>query len=491
MTVTILILVLIAVILYRKKGSAPAGPKDGKEDRRAVLDYVNERSVDLIKLREAARRLFPSTSDSLAVCGLKREDVTPSDYCSYWTVWPEGAHTIHYRNTWGSDRLLFSMVHFAKEELVVHLQYLDCVTGDRRDEVSRVAYDMLDEGRSGWLVNQYRTKSSNVYPNSQVKDKYVQGKVVQMNWFEIPRRDGEGNFRMWLSDNDGAERVREGIRKRKAMKAKIGTVEGRYDPMAALESMTGLESVKEEVRSLRNYIQIQKARREAGLPTSDLSLHSVFMGNPGTGKTTVARIVAGIYHEAGLLPTANLVETDRAGLVAGYIGQTAPKTGRVIDSAMGGVLFIDEAYTLHSDSGQDFGHEAIATLLKRMEDDRGKFAVILAGYTGNMKEFMNDNPGLKSRFSRQIEFPDYTIAELEEIFLNMAKTKGYHLTEDGRDALRGILERDVAEKDEKFGNGRHVRNIFERSIQRQADRLGGVLHPSVAQLTALTADDIG
>lgn len=262
------------------------------------------------------------------------------------------------------------------------------------------------------------------------------------------------------------------------------------DPMAALDELTGLTSVKDEVRSLRNFITVQKMRRERGIPVADISLHTVFTGNPGTGKTTVARIMAAIYRDTGLLPTGKLVEMDRSGLVAEYVGQTAVKTNTAIDRAMGGVLFIDEAYALTEGGASDYGMEAVTTLLKRMEDDRGRFAVILAGYTDNMSDFMESNPGLKSRFNRTIHFPDYTAEELITIYKTMATKNGYTLSADGEKELSARLEKDVLMKDRKFGNARHVRNLFERSIQRQADRVMRMINPEDWQLGTITREDL-
>ena len=262
------------------------------------------------------------------------------------------------------------------------------------------------------------------------------------------------------------------------------------DPMEELDSLIGLESVKAEVRSLRNFIAVQRMRDERGMRSAEISLHTVFTGNPGTGKTTVARIVAAIFKEAGLLPKGHLVETDRSGLVAEFVGQTAVKTNETVDKAMGGVLFIDEAYSLTEGGPSDFGNEAIATLIKRMEDDRGRFAVILAGYTDNMRRFMDSNPGLSSRFPRTIEFPDYTAPELEEIFLSMADRNGYTLSPEGRETLRKRMEADVKGKGRDFGNGRHARNLFERAIQNHADRMTRTLDPTDDQLAIITDKDL-
>jgi AAA+ superfamily predicted ATPase len=261
-------------------------------------------------------------------------------------------------------------------------------------------------------------------------------------------------------------------------------------PMEELSSLIGLKSVKEEIESLYNYIKIQKIRIEKGIKSPPLSYHCVFTGNPGTGKTTVARIVAQIYKELGILKKGHLVETDRSGLVAEYVGQTAIKTNSIIDKAIDGVLFIDEAYSL-SEAGQgDFGKEAISTLIKRMEDDRERLVVILAGYSSNMDDFINTNPGLQSRFSRYIDFPDYSEEELLQIFLQNAKKGDYVLDENALTLLRGVLHDAIVHKDKNFGNARYVRNLFEKCIQNQANRLSEEKIVDKEKLCLLTAKDI-
>lgn len=267
-------------------------------------------------------------------------------------------------------------------------------------------------------------------------------------------------------------------------------VEG--DPYEELDELIGLEAVKDEVRSLANFVKVQQQRQAQGLKTPKLSYHLVFTGSPGTGKTTVARIVARIYKDLGILKKGHTVETDRSGLVAEYVGQTAVKTNAVVDSALNGVLFIDEAYALVPERGigQDYGQEAISTLLKRMEDDRDRLVVIIAGYTNEMKRFIDSNPGLQSRFNRYINFPDYTADELVRIFYMYMKKNQYTLAGGAADVLRERLEYAVEHKDRNFGNARFVRNVFEKSIQHQANRISSQRNPSGRQLTEITADDL-
>lgn len=247
---------------------------------------------------------------------------------------------------------------------------------------------------------------------------------------------------------------------------------------------------KQEVLKLSNFIRIQKARSAEGMKTSLMSYHCVFTGSPGTGKTTIARILAGIYRDLGVLKQGHLIETDRSGLVEEYVGQTAVKTNKIIDSALDGVLFIDEAYSLVDGGAQDYGKEAIATLLKRMEDNRDRLVVVLAGYTEDMKRFIDSNPGLQSRFNRYIEFPDYSEAELCEIFESLMKSNQYEVTPTAKEKLLSLIADAVAVKDEKFGNGRFVRNLFEKAIERQASRLAGVESLTNEMLRTITEEDL-
>lgn len=257
-----------------------------------------------------------------------------------------------------------------------------------------------------------------------------------------------------------------------------------------LKSLIGLNSVKTEIDTLTNFIKIQKKREEKGLKKSNISYHCVFTGNPGTGKTTVARIVAEIYKNLGVVSKGHLVETDRSGLVAEYVGQTAVKTNKIIDSALDGVLFIDEAYSLISDSQCDYGKEAIATLLKRMEDDRDRLIVILAGYSAEMKQFIDSNPGLQSRFNRYIEFPDYSAEELYCIFEKTAKDFDYELSKSAVQPLKDYLSKAVTNKDKNFGNARFIRNLFEKTIERQSNRLSKEIDLTEDKLTEIQITDL-
>ena len=264
------------------------------------------------------------------------------------------------------------------------------------------------------------------------------------------------------------------------------------DPYQELDDLIGLESVKKEVRSLANFVKLQKQREAQGLKTAKVSYHLVFYGSPGTGKTTVARIVGRIYKDLGVLKKGHTVETDRAGLVAKYMGQTAQQTDTVVQKALDGVLFIDEAYSLvpEGGNGQDYGQEAIATILKRMEDYRDRLVVIIAGYKNEMQRFIDSNPGLQSRFNRYIDFPDYSPQELTDIFKMYMKKNQYTMDGDAEAYLKTRLEIVVEKKDRNFGNARYARNVFEKSIQAQANRLAGKTGLTKEELSELTMDDL-
>lgn len=261
--------------------------------------------------------------------------------------------------------------------------------------------------------------------------------------------------------------------------------------LAELDGLCGLEQVKQDVKSLINLVKVRRLREEAGLPVPPMSLHLVFLGNPGTGKTTVARLLARLYHAIGVLPKGQLVEVDRSGLVAGFVGQTALKTQEVIQKAIGGVLFIDEAYALvNQDNGNDFGREVIEVLLKNMEDHRKDLVVIVAGYSQLMEKFIHSNPGLESRFNKYFYFEDYDGAQLFTILQSMCVKNGYVLTPEGEALARRELMALYEDRDENFGNARDVRNLFEQAVARQSDRVARLEAPTREQLMALRPEDL-
>lgn len=261
--------------------------------------------------------------------------------------------------------------------------------------------------------------------------------------------------------------------------------------MAELEGLVGLGSVKTEVQSLINVLALNRKRVESGMEPADITFHLVFTGPPGTGKTTVARLYGELLGAMGMLSGGHLVEVSRQDLVAEYVGQTAVKTDEVLDRSVGGVLFIDEAYSLSaSGSHNDFGREAVETILKRMEDDRENLAVVVAGYTGEMSEFIDSNPGLESRFTQTIEFPSYSPEELLQIFYLMAHGAGYRLTSEAHAAVWSNLYKAWTARDESFGNARYVRKLLEMVTREQANRLASIPSSSPDQLMTVEESDI-
>jgi len=260
------------------------------------------------------------------------------------------------------------------------------------------------------------------------------------------------------------------------------------DLLDELDTLIGLTNVKAEVRRLTSMLQVQQLRAERGLPTIETSHHLVFSGNPGTGKTTVARMLSQIYRALGVVDKGHLVETDRSRLVAGYVGQTALKTKETLEASLGGMLLIDEAYALARGGENDFGIEAIDTLVKFMEDHRADVAIVAAGYTDEMNTFIDSNPGLKSRFTRTVNFPDYTTDELLRIFVGLGEKSHYTCSEGALARVRELIEAEPRTRG--FGNARYVRSLFETAIAHQAMRLAPLQDPSDEQLTTLIADDI-
>ncbi len=258
--------------------------------------------------------------------------------------------------------------------------------------------------------------------------------------------------------------------------------------LAELDELVGLAAVKAEVHRLASLLQIEQLRRERGLPIAGTSHHLVFTGNPGTGKTTVARLLSRIYRTLGIVTKGHLVETDRSALVAGYVGQTAGKTRAVLESALGGTCLIDEAYALARGGEDDFGREAIDTLVKFMEDHRDDLAIVAAGYPAEMHELIDSNPGLRSRFTRTLRFDDYSTEELVEIFARIGDKQQYVATETALAAAAAIVASEPRTRG--FGNARFVRNLFEAAVTHQAMRLAPLQDVSTEQLTTLTADDV-
>lgn len=258
-----------------------------------------------------------------------------------------------------------------------------------------------------------------------------------------------------------------------------------------INNLVGIQNVKDEIKTLTNFLKIQKLRQEKGLANISVTLHSVFCGSPGTGKTTVARLMGKVYKELGILSSGHLIETDRSGLVAGHIGQTAIKVDEMVKSAVDGVLFIDEAYALKPENSRtDFGQEAIDTLLKRMEDYRDRLVVIVAGYSNEMKRFIDANPGLGSRFNKYFYFDDYKPEELISIFTGVCNKNNFQLNNQAKEKLLNKFTYLYNYKDQKFGNGRLVRNIFDKTVEKQANRLVNISELTKETMMTILPEDI-
>lgn len=306
---------------------------------------------------------------------------------------------------------------------------------------------------------------------------------------EIPRIDFSGKSNGKPADGQDLTKQKSGQKAVPSAAQETPPKEDIATLREELNRLIGLDLVKREVDNLINLVTINKLRRDHGLKVEELSLHMVFSGNPGTGKTTVARIMSRIYRSLDILSKGHLVEVDRSGLVAGYVGQTALKTQEAVQKALGGVLFIDEAYALTTRGPQDYGQEAVETLLKAMEDHRDDLIVIVAGYIELMEEFVESNPGLESRFNRFIHFPDYTVEEMMGIFRMRCDRAGYTLAPEAGDELKRIL----AEKSKDsigFGNARGVRNLFEKALSRQANRLAAMGQLTREQLMEIRSEDL-
>ena len=352
---------------------------------------------------------------------------------------------------------------------------------DRKDEIISMQLELIRK----MTENQIRRVSDDIWGPS----KKPSGNII------LPELNGNTNSPSdQVSESEKPEKdltkAADGsdVNNEKAEEDDIPPVESMEDLKKELDSYIGLEQVKKEVKNLINMATVYKLRREHDLPTADMSLHMVFSGNPGTGKTMIARFMSRVYHSLGLLSKGKLVEVDRSGLVAGYIGQTAIKTAKVLESALGSVLFIDEAYSLTSRSENDFGSEAVDTILKSMEDNRDDLVVIVAGYTDLMERFINSNPGLRSRFNRYIYFADYSAQEMVDIFKMNCNKSCYSIDDETEEEIADFLE--TVEYNIDFGNARGVRNIFEKILTEQANRIAEMETVSREDLMKITLEDV-
>lgn len=317
---------------------------------------------------------------------------------------------------------------------------------------------------------------SSVNPRQFVKPEHEENLIVTAG--------GEVNVPKGQKKNEHSEKKPSTIVKRSEAPSSAKA------SMDELDTLIGLEKAKREIHEVSDFAKVQKAREEQGLPVSEVSFHLVFTGNPGTGKTTVARLVAKIYKDLGIVSKGHLTEVSAKDLVAGYVGQTAIKTGEVIEKALGGVLFIDEAYTLLDKTGQGYGQEAIDTLLKEMEDKRGDFAVIVAGYDDLMHEFINSNPGLKSRFNKYVHFDDYNPDEMYRIFEMLCKKGAYQISNEAKGLIKDHFEALCENADDSFANGRTVRNVFESIISKQATRIASAKDKTKELLSTIEVEDV-
>ena len=367
-----------------------------------------------------------------------------------------------------------------KANLVAFIQKLKTYqTSEQRDSSRLVIADALDrydkELKSRYLTLMYRWGSIVAKADNTIT-------AEEAKWLSLLKQQEAQEQKSPQQTTTEAQK--------NDVEVKVVSSEVEENPYDELDALIGLSSVKEQVRTLANFVKIQKQRESLGMKASQVSYHCAFLGNPGTGKTTIARILAAIYKDLGILKKGQLVETDRAGLVGQYVGSTALKTNKVVDEALDGVLFIDEAYSLSEGGSNDFGKEAIATLIKRMEDDRSRLAVIFAGYNQNMEQFFDMNPGLHSRINRQILFPDYSENELVEIFKRIASKNEYTLSDCSIKKLEQVIHTAYVARGKNFGNARFVRNLFEKTIEHQANRLASVPAITPEILAAINEEDI-